>query len=83
MDECYDNDEQRAHCRRHTDIMTVPTITLAIAGGTGSGKTTLADRLFKELGGDENVTVLNHDYYYRDISHLPVDLRRTLITPSL
>ncbi len=49
--------------------MTVPTITLAIAGGTGSGKTTLADRLFEELGGDENVTVLNHDFYYHDLSH--------------
>jgi uridine kinase len=55
--------------------MTVPTITLAIAGGTGSGKTTLADRLFKELGGDLNVTVLNHDYYYKDISHKSIEER--------
>jgi uridine kinase len=55
--------------------MTVPTITLAIAGGTGSGKTTLADRLFKELGGAENVTILNHDYYYKDISHKSIEER--------
>lgn len=55
--------------------MTVPRITLAIAGGTGSGKTYLAERLFEELGGDENVTVLNHDDYYKDIAHQRLEER--------
>ena len=39
---------------------------IGIAGGTGSGKTTLAARLISELGGD--VAVLEHDWYYRDRS---------------
>jgi uridine kinase len=42
---------------------------IGIAGGTGSGKTTLAARLVSELAGD--VAVLEHDWYYRDRSGLP------------
>jgi uridine kinase len=41
-------------------------LVIGIAGGTGSGKTTLAARLVSELGGD--VAVLEHDWYYRDRS---------------
>jgi uridine kinase len=41
---------------------------IGIAGGTGSGKTTLAARLVSELGAD--VAVLEHDWYYRDRSAL-------------
>lgn len=41
-------------------------LVIGIAGGTGSGKTTLAKRLVSELGGD--VAVLEHDWYYRDRS---------------
>jgi uridine kinase len=37
---------------------------IGIAGGTGSGKTTLARRLMNELGGE--VAMLEHDWYYRD-----------------
>jgi uridine kinase len=47
--------------------MRVPLV-IGIAGGTGSGKTTLAQRLTSELGGD--VAVLEHDWYYRDRSGL-------------
>jgi len=43
---------------------------VGIAGGTGSGKTTLANAIFKEIGHD-NVLHLSHDNYYRDLSHLP------------
>jgi uridine kinase len=41
---------------------------IGIAGGTGSGKTTLASGLLGELGHD--VAVLEHDWYYRDRSGL-------------
>lgn len=41
---------------------------IGIAGGTGSGKTTLAARLVSELGQD--VALLEHDWYYRDRSRL-------------
>ena len=38
-------------------------LVIGIAGGTGSGKTTLMDNLVKRFG--DNVTVLSHDNYYR------------------
>ncbi len=40
------------------------TILLGIAGGTGSGKTTLADKLTRSFGTDE-VSILRHDNYYK------------------
>lgn len=43
---------------------------VGIAGGTGSGKTTLASAIVTEIGQD-NVLHLSHDNYYRDLSHLP------------
>ena len=39
-------------------------IIIGIAGGTGSGKTTLTERLRDHFGADE-VSVLNHDSYYK------------------
>lgn len=41
---------------------------VAIAGGTGSGKTTLAEKLVVELS--PHVAVLEHDWYYLDRSGL-------------
>ena len=38
-------------------------MTIGIAGGTGSGKTTLTRRLQQEFG--EDVSVLYHDNYYK------------------
>lgn len=49
---------------------------IGIAGGTGSGKTTLARCLVSELGSD--VTVLEHDWYYRDRSGLSPHERETV-----
>lgn len=40
------------------------TILIGIAGGTGSGKTTLSDRLVDSFGTDE-VSILRHDNYYK------------------
>lgn len=48
-----------------------------ICGGSGSGKTTLTRRLRARLGDDE-VSVLNFDHYYRDLSHLTPDQRRVI-----
>lgn len=45
-------------------------ILIGIAGGTGSGKTSIAKALMKELGRDE-VVVLEQDSYYHDLGHLP------------
>jgi len=40
------------------------TIIIGIAGGTGSGKTTLAKRLKEKFGADE-VSLISHDNYYK------------------
>ena len=56
-------------------MSTKPLVTIGIAGGTGAGKTTLAKKLFDELGGEENVTYLFHDSYYRDLSHKTMEER--------
>src|ERR1041384_8327145 len=49
---------------------------IGIAGGTGSGKTTLAARLMSELAGD--VALLEHDWYYQDRSGLPKSERENV-----
>lgn len=52
-------------------------ITIAVAGGTGSGKTTVSRALIERVGG-EHIAYLAHDNYYKDLSHLPEN-QRTLI----
>lgn len=47
---------------------------LGIAGGTGSGKTTIASRVAEAVPASR-VTVIEHDAYYRDLSHLPLAAR--------
>ena len=47
---------------------------LGIAGGTGSGKTTVARSLI-ELIGPSHTAYLEHDNYYRDLSHLSLEER--------
>jgi len=42
---------------------------IGITGGTGSGKTTLAERLTKKIG-DNKVLNIAHDHYYKDQSGL-------------
>lgn len=42
---------------------------IGIAGGTGSGKTTVVDQIVEELPEDE-VCVISQDSYYHDTSHL-------------
>jgi len=49
-------------------------ITVGISGGTGSGKTTLAQKIISSIGA-ENVVFLQQDSYYRNLIEMPVDLR--------
>ena len=49
------------------------TMIIGIAGGTGSGKTTLTRRLQERFG--ENVSVLYHDNYYKQHSDMPFEER--------
>lgn len=41
-------------------------VALGVAGGTGSGKTTVANRLLEGVGADR-IAFLAHDSYYRDV----------------
>ena len=49
-------------------------IIVGIAGGTGSGKTTLARRILEGVGKDE-CCMVQHDWYYHDLSDLTVEER--------
>ncbi|MGL5773536.1 MAG: zeta toxin family protein, partial [Bacteroidales bacterium] len=49
-------------------------IVIGIAGGTGSGKTTVVRKIIQSLP-DNSVVVLSQDNYYRDLSHLPLNER--------
>lgn len=50
------------------------TIIIGIAGGTGSGKTTLALRLKERFGADE-VSLVSHDNYYMRHDDMPYEER--------
>lgn len=47
---------------------------VGIAGGTGSGKTTLAELILDSVGRDR-IAYLPHDAYYRDQQYLPLEER--------
>lgn len=49
-------------------------ILIGIAGGSGSGKTLVAQTIFDELGSDQ-VVILKQDYYYRDLEGIPTNDR--------
>ena len=50
---------------------------IGVAGGTGSGKTTVSRRIWEAVGR-ERIAYLQHDNYYKDQSHLsPEDRART------
>jgi len=50
---------------------------LGIAGGTGSGKTTVAERVMAGLPAGAGA-IIDHDAYYRDRSHLPREARESI-----
>ena len=47
---------------------------VGIAGGTASGKSTLAERIRATLGA-QRCALLGQDHYYRDLAHLPYEDR--------
>ncbi len=50
---------------------------VGIAGGTGSGKTTVVRKIIEKLPPNE-VAVLSQDSYYKDNSHLPLEERQKI-----
>jgi uridine kinase len=49
-------------------------LVIGIAGGTGSGKTTVSNAILERVG-TQHIALLAHDSYYRDLSHLPFSER--------
>lgn len=49
-------------------------VLIGVAGGSGSGKTTVAKELFRQFQND-SVTMIEQDSYYKDQSHLSADER--------
>jgi uridine kinase len=52
-------------------------LVIGIAGGTGSGKTTVVRKIMEKLPADE-VAILSQDSYYRDNGHLPQEERQKI-----
>lgn len=47
---------------------------IGVAGGTGSGKTTVSSRIWEAVGR-EHLAYIQHDNYYKDQSHLTAEER--------
>ncbi|MCH8487886.1 MAG: uridine kinase [Candidatus Cyclonatronum sp.] len=47
---------------------------IGVAGGSGSGKTTVVSHIINAVGS-ENLVLLQHDSYYRDLKHLTFEQR--------
>jgi len=52
-------------------------LTIGIAGGTGSGKTTVANVILERVWRDR-IAYLPHDAYYRDLGDLPYDQKAAM-----
>ena len=52
-------------------------LVIGVAGGSASGKTTVVRRIVESIG-DDHVTVLEHDRYYRDRNDLRLEERAAL-----
>lgn len=50
---------------------------IGVAGGSGAGKTTVANAIIKELG-EIDVAIIPHDAYYKDNNELPLHLREQI-----
>ncbi|KIQ94525.1 Uridine kinase [Anoxybacillus thermarum] len=49
-------------------------VVIGVAGGSGSGKTTVTKAIYEHFQG-HSILMLEQDYYYKDQSHLPFEER--------
>lgn len=52
-------------------------LVIGVAGGSGSGKTTVSNAILDRVG-HERIAFLQHDSYYHDLAHLPLEQRRQI-----
>jgi uridine kinase len=65
-----DGEEQVKGGGVEPDSVMMRPVTIGVAGGTGSGKTTVASRLLDRIGA-HRAAYLPHDAYYRDFAEIP------------
>lgn len=53
-----------------TDFTQAVPVTIGVAGGSGSGKTTVSNAVLERVG-NEHIAYLEHDSYYKDIDIIP------------
>ncbi len=56
-------------------VATNTILVIGVAGGTASGKTTVVEAILDRVGR-EGIAHIQHDSYYKDLSHLPLEERR-------
>jgi len=49
-------------------------VTIAVAGGTGSGKTTIVRAIVRRVG-EHRIAMVPHDAYYREVAEVPLSSR--------
>lgn len=49
-------------------VMSDVPLIIGVAGGSGSGKSTVVEKIIQEIGNDD-IQLIEHDSYYRDLSH--------------
>jgi uridine kinase len=52
-------------------------VIIGVAGGSASGKTTVSQAILDRVGPDR-IAYIQHDSYYKDLSHLPLEERRVM-----
>lgn len=52
-------------------------VTIAVAGGSGSGKTTVSEAILERVGS-EHIAYLPHDAYYKDLRDVPHDAKQAI-----
>src|ERR1043165_769432 len=57
--------------------MTAQPLIIGIAGGSGSGKSTVAKNVIKALGAG-SMCAIDMDGYYRNFAHLPMEERKAV-----
>ena len=60
-----------------SDLTPLTPFLVGIGGGTGAGKTTLANKIL-EAFGRHRAALISVDSYYKDLNHLPGDKRRQI-----
>lgn len=51
------------------------TVVIGIAGGSASGKTSVADQIYESFKGKHTIHIIRQDDYYKDQSHLTMEGR--------